>query len=346
MKKFMCIVLAALMALTLLAGCGETTTPAEGTGSYKVGILQYMQHTSLDEIASAITAELNAKAAEAGVTVDIRLENAQGDQNNISAIMDQFKSDNVDLVIAIATPAAQGAAAALEGTEIPMIFSAVTDPVKAELVESMEVPGGSITGTSDAIPVEDIFKLADKLTPDVKGFGLMFCTSEVNSISVIEQVKTYLDEQNTHGYEESAVTTVADVQNVAQIALARQDAIFVPIDNTVASAMSVLAEEAIRAGKPVYVAADSMVKDGALASVGCNYTTLGNKTADMAFRVLMGENPATMPVEVLENISAVLNVATLNALGMSEADLPADVDFTFVGMEDLPEGVEFTAPVK
>lgn len=339
MKKFLCIVLTALMALTLLAGCGGTAAPADsGKTTYKVGILQYMQHPSLDEISAAIVAELQSLADQNGLVIEIDLENAQGDQTNISTITNQFVSDGVDVVIAVATPAAQGAAAVLEGSNIPLIFSAVTDPVAAQLVESMEAPGGTITGTSDYIPTDDIFKLAGLLTPEAKTFGLMYCTSEVNSISVIAEAKSCLDATEGASYEEGAVTTVADVQNVAQVLLSRTDAVFVPIDNTVASGMSVLAEEAIRAKKPVYVSADSMVKDGGLASIGCNYTALGSITADMAFCVLSGVSPATMPVEVLTERNVVVNLATAEAIGITRADIEAlsealSAEITLVGTE-------------
>lgn len=334
MKKFLSVLLAAAMTAALFTACGSNSSAAASSATssktYKVGILQYMQHTSLDEISAAIIAELQKKADANGVKVEVELENAQGDQTNINTISKQFVSDKVNLVIAIATPAAQGAAAALEDTGIPLIFSAVTDPVAAQLVASTENPGGSITGTSDAIPVGNIFDLAKKLTPDVKSFGLMYCTSEVNSVTVIKEAKEYL-EKNGLTYTESAVTTGSDVQSAAQILLGKVDAIFVPIDNTVASAMSVLANEAIKAKKPVYVAADSMVKDGALASVGCNYTGLGTQTADMAFNALTGADVSKMPVEVIKETNVVLNQSTAKAIGLDMEKLPANIEFHLVG---------------
>ena len=226
------------------------------------------------------------------------------------------------MIIAIATPAAQGAAAAIEGTEIPLVFSAVTDPVAAELVASMNAPGGNITGTSDAIAPEKIFALAKELTPDVKTFGFIYNTSEVNSVSVVKEAKTYLEKEGIATVE-NAVTTSGEVQLAAQNLLSRCDAVFVPIDNTVANAMSVLADEAIKAGKPVYTAADSLVKDGGLATVGVNYTNLGIKTADMALRVLQGEKPAGMPVEILQDSVVVVNPDTAAALGIDVSQYTA-----------------------
>ncbi len=242
-------------------------------------------------------------------------QNGQGDTSTINTICQQFVANQVDVIVAIATPAAQGAAAAAENSGIPVVFSAVTDPVAAGLVASIEAPGGSITGTSDAIPVEKIFSLAQELTPDVKSYGLIYNTSEDNSLSVIAQVKDYLEGKGIP-YTEGAVTTSADVQSSARNLLERCDAVFAPIDNTVASAMAVLADEAIKAKKPVYVAADSMVADGGLATVGVNYTNLGSQTADMVLKVLTGTPAGEIPVEILRDNAIVINGNTARAIGL------------------------------
>ncbi|MEG1745126.1 MAG: ABC transporter substrate-binding protein [Ruthenibacterium sp.] len=320
MKKLLAFALICVLSLALLAGCGAApsapSAPSTQEGNqttFKIGLLQLVEHPSLDEISAAIQSELTAKAAEQGLAITVDYQNAQNDMSTISTICQQYVADQVDLIIAIATPAAQGAAAAVDGTEIPVIFSAVTDPVAAELVDSLAAPGGNITGTSDAIPVEKIFALAEELTPKVKSYGLIYSTSEVNSVSVIEQAKAYLDGKGI-AYTEGAVTTTGDVQISAQNLLSKCDAIFAPIDNTVASAMTVLAEEGIKAGKPVYVSADSMVADGGLATVGINYTNLGTQTADMAMKVLTGTKPADIPVEVLKDNAVVVNTDTAAAL--------------------------------
>ncbi|MEG2165861.1 MAG: ABC transporter substrate-binding protein, partial [Ruthenibacterium sp.] len=258
----------------------------------------------------------NTKAAENGMTLTIDFQNANNDLTTIDTICRQFIADEVDVIIAIATPAAQGAATAIEGTDIPVVFSAVTDPVAAELVDSFDAPGGNITGTSDAIAVDKIFALAAELTPDVKTFGLIYNTSEVNSASTIESAKAYLAGQNI-ACVESPVTAPGEVQMAAQNLLSQCDAIFVPIDNTVAQAMTVLADEAIKAKKPVYTAADSLVHDGGLATVGVNYTALGTQTADMAMRILQGEKAGEMPVAVLSDNAVVVNAETAAAIGVN-----------------------------
>lgn len=329
MKKLFTVLVCAMMLLAL-AACSSGNAPASsgspssggpaasaaGDGQkVTVGLIQLMEHPSLDEIRTAITARLEEKAAENGLDIEVNYQNAQGDTSTINTICQQFVANKVDAIVAIATPAAQGAAAAAENTGIPVIFSAVTDPVSAGLVENLEAPEGSITGTSDAIPVEKIFTLAEELTPAVKSYGLIYNTSEDNSLSVIADVKEYLDGKGIP-YTEGAVTTSADVQTSARNLLGKCDAVFAPIDNTVASAMGVLADEAIQAGKPVYVAADSMVADGGLATVGVNYTNLGSQTADMVLKALTGTPIGQIPVEVLRDNAVVVNEETAAAIGV------------------------------
>ena len=312
MKKLAALALSAVFALGALTACGGSSSSgsvpaaasASGSGSVSgaslkevnIGLIQLMEHASLDEIRTAIEAGLEAKGAEYGVKVNVDYQNAQGDTST-------------------ATPAAQGAATAVAGTDIPVIFSAVTDPAAAGLVENLEAPEGNITGTSDAIPVEKIFELAAELTPDAESFGLIYNTGEVNSVSVIDETKAYLDAQGI-SYTEASVASTGDVQTAAQTLLSKCDAIFAPIDNTVASAMGVLADEAIKAGKPVYVAADSMVNDGGLATVGVNYTNLGTQTADMLLKVLTGTPVCEVPVEVLKENAVVVNEETAAAIGV------------------------------
>ena len=337
MKKLFALLLAVTMTLALGA-CSSGNTPSSPAGSpapsapdpgakkVTVGIIQLMEHPSLDEIRGAITDRLAERAAENGLAIEVSYQNGQGDTTTINTICQQFVASKVDVIVAIATPAAQGAAAAAQSSGIPVVFSAVTDPVAAGLVESLEAPGGSVTGTSDAIPVEKIFALADELTPGVGSYGLIYNTSEDNSLSVIAQVKAYLDSKQIP-YTDGAITSSADVQTSARNLLGKCDAIFAPIDNTVASAMGVLADEAIQAKKPVYVAADSMVADGGLATVGVNYTNLGSQTADMVLKILTGTPAGEIPVEVLRDNAVVINGNTAAAIGVDVSKYgPGDAD--------------------
>lgn len=317
---------AAAMALSL-AGCGSAASStssasaaASGSGQqadYTVGILQYTSHSSLDEIAAAIQSELEQQAQAAGVSISVELKNGQGDAATINDICKMFVSDGVDLIIPIATPAATAAAAAVQGTDIPLVYSAVTDPVEAQLAQSMEAPGENMTGTSDYIDTAKILDLVLANNPDTKTLGLIYNLGETNSATTIEDLRPVLEKKGIQAVE-STVTTPGEVQMAAQNLISQGvDAIFVPIDNTVASAMSVLADEAIKGGVPVYTAADSMVRDGGLATTGVNYTKLGELTAQMAVQVLQGEDPATMPVQVLNDGIVTVNTTTAAALGIA-----------------------------
>lgn len=338
MKKIISLALCFMLTLSF-AACGNTTasstesaapeqsseTASESSVSEEapeaetetvaktVGLIQLVEHPSLDEIRVAITKQLEDKAAENGMEITVSYQNAQNDMSMINSICRQFVDDKVDVIIAIATPAAQGAATATK--DIPVIFSAVTDPVAAGLVDDLANPTGNVTGTSDAIDVAKIFELANELTPGIKKFGFIYNKGEANSVSVIGQAAEYLGTQGIEVSEKS-VTSAGEVQQTARVLFESCDAVFAPIDNTVASAMQVLADEAKTAGKPVYVAADSMVNDGGLATVGVNYTQLGIQTADMALKALSGTAVAEIPVEVLTETSVIVNEETAAALGV------------------------------
>lgn len=328
--------LAALLAAALLtvslAGCGagaSSSAPASvsaassaaaqsasaGGGTLTVGLLQLVTHPSLDEIRTAITKELESGAAAKGLTLKIDYKNAENDLSAIDSICRGFVAEKADVIVAIATPAAQGAAKAAAGTGIPVIFSAVTDPVAAGLVSDESAPDLGATGTSDAIPVGEIFDLAGKLTPDAKKFGLLYSTGEVNSQTVIAQARQLLDSRGV-AYEEKGIASLSDLQTAVTALAGEVDAVFIPIDNTIASAMSTVADICTRAGVPVYVSADSMVADGGLATVGVNYTNLGTQTADMALAALTGTPVSALPVETLKEYSVAVNKDTAAALGV------------------------------
>ena len=201
------------------------------------------------------------------------------------------------------------------------VFSAVTDPVAAKLVENPDAPEGNITGTSDAIPVDQVFELMNQLTPGVETVGLVYNLGEVNSVAVIEQAKTYLDSKGI-GYVEATVTNTSEVQQAAQSLVGKCQAFYTPIDNTVATAMPVYAEVAKQAGLPIYTGADSMVIDGGFATVGIDYTLLGKQTAAMVVKVLEGTPISEIPVETLSNFATVVNTTTAEAIGVT---LPVDL---------------------
>ncbi len=326
MKKLLSLILTLAM-LTMLAACGGGDTPAPNGSNqstanqtYNVGLLQLVEHPSLDEIRTAIEAELADKGY--GDVIKIDYVNGQNDATTMNTAAQKFVADGDDAIIAIATNAAQSVAAATQ--DIPIIFSAVTDPVAAELVSDLSAPDGNVTGISDYIDVAAIFGLAEELTPDVQTYGFIYNMGEVNSVSVIEQAKAYLDAKGI-AYEEAFVTNIGEVTTAAQSLVGKVDAFFLPIDNTVASAMSNVADIANANQIPVYTAADSMVNDGGLATAGVNYTQLGKQTADMLIRILIdGESVADNPVEVLTEYSVTVNPETAAAIGVDVSAYTAE----------------------
>lgn len=334
MKKRLVMGLVLTMMMGLSTGCGSTqtsteapkektenttSTPAgtETNGEVKnIGIVQYVEHPSLDTIRESTIASLAEAGYVDGQNISIIYQNAQADQSNLNSIASKFVGDDVDLIIAIATPAAQAMAAAT--SDIPIVFSAVTDPVSAKLVDNLESPSGNVTGTSDAIPVDEVFELCKELTPDVKTFGFLYTASEVNSQSVIAEAKTLAAD---YGFEfvESTITNSSELQQAAEILAGKVDAIYTPIDNGIASAMPVLSEVGKTAGIPVYVGADSMVADGGYATVGINYEDLGTKTAEMAAAILGGKQVQEIPVATLDHFYKVINETTANAIGLTAA---------------------------
>lgn len=328
MKKIFAAILALSLLLTACSGASSSApapssqpeaasssqeAPSASSGeTLKIGLVQMMEHPSLDEIREAFLAELKAQGYDDSKVV-IDYQNGQGDVGTLNTIAQKFVGDGVDMIVAIATPAAQAAAAATDST--PIIFSAVTDPVDAGLVSDLEAPDRNLTGTSDAIPVDRIFALADELTPGIKTYGLLYNNGESNSVSVIRDVKVALNAAGI-AFEEATVINSSEVTTAAQSLVGKVDAIFSPIDNTVAYAMPNLAQIAIEAKLPVYVAADSMVNDGGLATVGVNYTQLGKQTAQMAAEVLSGKPVSEVPVQVLSEYATVVNPDTAAAIGV------------------------------
>ncbi|MEG0395708.1 MAG: ABC transporter substrate-binding protein [Oscillospiraceae bacterium] len=311
MKKLLTIILSLAIAATAFTACGAKPND----GALKIGLIQLAEHPSLDEIRTAFTEEINAGAKAQGISVEIDYQNGLGEPSTLNTICQKFVGDKVDLIVAIATPAAQSAAAAVMGTDIPVIFSAVTDPVAAQLVTDLSAPEGNITGTSDAIPVDKIFTLAKELTPNVKSFGIVYNMGEPNSVEVLADAKAYLEANNIQ-LSESGVTAGGEIQAAVQGLCDKCDAIFIPIDNMVALAMPTVAETAIKSKTPVYAAADSLVHDGALASVGVNYTNLGKETGKMALQALTGTAIKDIPVMVLNENNIVVNSETAKAIGV------------------------------
>ncbi len=312
MKKVISMLLAAVLVTTLFAGCGTKT----GDGKFQIGIVQIVEHSSLNTIREAMVQELNRLGLDES-KVEIDYKNANNDQSNLNTICTKFVSDRKDLIVAIATPSAIAAANATE--DIPIVFSAVTDPVSAGLMTDMNKPDSNITGTSDFVDAEKIIDLALKITPEIKSMGLLYSSSEPNSKVVIEKAKAYLTQKGLN-YEEIAVTASNEVQQAALSLAGKVDAIFSPIDNTIASALSVVSEACVDKKIPYYVSADSMVADGGFATEGIDYLDLGQKTAEIVKQIYDGKAVAEIPAVILKDTKTYVNKTVAGKIGITVPD--------------------------
>ncbi|MGN0838106.1 MAG: ABC transporter substrate-binding protein [Pyramidobacter sp.] len=304
MKKYSFLI-SALM-FVLCAHC------APAAPRYAVGIVQLAPHPSLDEVRTAIIDELNRSGCGSDVA-EIDYQNAQNSPQMINTICQKFVARGVDVIVPITTPAAQGAAAAAEN--IPIVFAAVSDPVAAGLVKDLEHPESNITGVSNAIQPEKIFSLAEELTPGLKKYGIIYNTAETNSRNTVRLAEAELKKRGI-SWVEAVISGTAEVVPAVTSLMGRVDAVFVPNDNTTALAMTLLSEVAREHKVPVYAAVDSLVRDGALATCGINYTQLGRQAARMIIRVLHGTPISEIPVEVLRESSVVVNEETAGILGV------------------------------
>lgn len=310
MKKTIAILTAATMSLSL-AACGSTGTGSGASASeadYRIAIVQQLDHSSLDEIRTAIEAELDAKAAELGITIEYKDFNGQNDATTLNQIGTQVVSDGYDAIIPIASLAAQCMTTAAADSQTPVIYAAISDPESAELTGI-----DYITGTSDALDTKFILDMMFAADPDIQTVGLLYSNSEPNSETPIEEAKAYLDEKGI-AYVEATGNTNDEVLSAAANLADKADAVFTPTDNVVMAAAAAVSETLTKAGVPYYTGADSFVTAGALATCGVNYTDLGTKTADMALDVLQ---TGTVPeFHVMEGGIITVNTETAEALGI------------------------------
>jgi permease len=287
---------------------------ADSTEMKKIGVIQLVEHKSLDIIYNSFKDELKNLGYVDGENVKITFQNAQGDMSNITSIVQGFEGDKQDVVVGIATPVAQGAMSLTKTT--PVVFSAVTDPIGAGILTDMNAPDKGMTGTSDAVQIDKIMDLALQITPDVKKVGFIYNPGEDNSVTNLGLLENYVKEKNLE-LETVSISTSADLQTAAASLFEKVDMIFVSNDNTVAEAMPILTAEAIKAKKPIYVGADSMVMDGGLATVGIDYTDLGKETAKMVDEILKGKSVNEIPVKVFkDDLFIYVNTDTAAALGI------------------------------
>jgi len=318
----------AAMSMGMLVGCGGGEQKANNQGAandgktYKVGVVQLVQHGALDQANQGMIDGLKDNGYEAGKNLEIDQQNAQNDQSNLQSIAQQFLSNEEDIILAIATPAAQTMAAAT--SDIPIVGTAITSYEEANLVESDDAPGMNVTGTSDMNPIEAQVDLLLQMVPDAKVIGTIYTSSEANSqvqVDILEKVA----EEKGLTVEKKTVSTVNDIQQAAQSLVGVADALWLPTDNTIASAMPQVVSVTDENGLVTICGEESMVRAGGTATYGFSYYQLGYKAGVMAAKILDGEaTPAEMPIEYMaqEDCVAIVNTDAVAALGL---EVPADV---------------------
>ena len=288
MKKLLALVLAGAMTLSLAAcgakdpqPAGQPDDGAEEAKTYKVAVIKQLDHASLDEIANAITAEFDKLAADKGVTIEYEVTSGQNDQSTLKQLSDQAIADGVNAIVPIATTAAQIAALSAEESKTPVVYAAISDPETAKLTGI-----DYVTGTSDALNTDFIMDMMFAQNPDTAKVGLLYSLSEPNSAKPIADAKAYLDAKGIEYIEQTANTNDEVVAAASALIAAGVDAVFTPTDNVIMAAEMAIAEDLAINGIPHYTGADSFVRNGAYATCGVNYTDLGAKTADLAFRAM------------------------------------------------------------
>lgn len=318
-KRVLAAILTLCMSVSMFGCSGENAETAEKNDgeSYTIGISQFAEHGSLDNCREGFLEGLKEAGIEEGKNLEVLYDNAQADTGTAGTIADDYVSKNVDLICGIATPAAMSAYNAAMNTDIPVIYTAISDPVASQLANEDGSPVGNITGTSDKLAVTEQLEMIRQILPDAKTIGIMYTTSETNSESTIAEYKEYAAD---YGFEivESGINTIADVPLAAADLAAKVDCINNLTDNTVVSALQTVIEAASKEGIPVFGSEIEQVKAGCLAAMGLDYVELGRQTGTMAAKVLKGEaNARELNFETITQASLYVNTAAAEKLGMT-----------------------------
>lgn len=320
---------------SVIVSNGSQTSGADGDAGYTIGIGQFAEHGSLDNCREGFLEGLKQEGFAEGENLTILFENAQTDGGMAAQIADNFVAKKADLICAIATPMAQSAYSAAKKQDIPVIYTAITDPVSAELASEDGTPVGEVTGTSDKLPVEKQLEMIRKVLPEAKKIGILYCTSEVNSESAVAEYEAAAAD---YGFEivTSAVSSSADIPLATDQLLPQVDCLNNLTDNTVVSSLKLILDKADAAGKPVFGSEIEQVRNGCLATVGLDYFDLGIQTGKMAAQVLSGEKKASeINFEVIEEAAFYGNNAVSEKLGIG---LPAElVDAAAEMFEEITE---------
>ena len=311
MKKIIALLLVAIMMFAF-AGCSENKNKEDSV--LKIGIIQYMSHPSLDNCYNGIISALENSGIE--YTVDYQTGSSSSADADCTNFAKNMVAANYNMIIAIATPAAKAAFAATDDTEIPVIFCAVSDPIAAGLVESMEAPGYICTGTSDVLDLEAQVAIIKAMQPDVKSIGILYTSSEDNSITNLKNFKSVCDKENIEVVA-TAVQGASDIPSAAEELASKVDCINNFTDNNVVNNLSVVLSAADKYGIPVYGSEEEQVVNGCLASVSIDYVALGKVTGEMAVEVLNGADASAMPVKTITEATPIINSSVLKKLGLS-----------------------------
>lgn len=317
MRKILSIALSILIISTLiLSGCGSSSS-ASASSSLNLGIVQIVEHPSLDAARQGFLDVLAENGYKEGDNLVVNYENAQGDMPTLNSIAQSMAGDKPDVILAIATPSAQAVANATKGTSIPVLFTAVTDPVAAGLVESMEKPNTNLTGTTDMAPIADQIKLIKDIDPSVKNVGIIYNSGEVNSVVQVEMVKEVAKDLGLE-IVEAVATSTSEVDQAAKSLVGKVDAIYVPTDNVAVTALEAIVQVAENNSILLVSAEKDSVNRGTVATIGLDYYKLGRQTGEMALKIIAGEaKPQDMPVEVQEQNDVIINLKAAKALNIS-----------------------------
>jgi putative ABC transport system substrate-binding protein len=322
MKRFFIIMLAAALIVPLSLGCAKKKKE-----HYLIGISQFVEHPALDAVRNGFIDYLKEKGYEDGKNVTYDINFAQADFGTAAQIAEKLVGENPDLILTIATPSSQAMVKAT--TTIPIVFSAITDPVGAGLVSSLSGGGANVTGTSDLSPVDKQFELIKKIVPNIKKLGFIYNAGEANSVTSLNQAK---EEGAKLGIEivEATVSNSSEVMMAAESLVGKVDAIHIPTDNTVVSAFEAITKVCVDNKIPLFAADVDSVPRGAVAALAIDYYRLGLQTGRMAVEILEGKNPGDMPTETLEDLLLYVNLDSAKKMGVTiPADLLEKADKTF-----------------
>lgn len=316
-NKLISKILVAVIGASLLTGCSSPTSKNNNEDVATIGITQLVEHPSLDKARIGFLKALEDNGYIDGENIKIDYQNAQSDMPTTQLIANKFVSDKTDLIYAISTPSAQAAYNATK--DIPILITAVTDPVEAGLVDSLDNPNGNVSGTSDYLSIDKNLQVIKTLVPNAKTIGVLYNTSEVNSKIQVDLLKEYA-ELNQYTIIEKGISSANEINQGMASLIDKIDVLYVPTDNLVVNSMPLVAKIATENKIPVVASEDGSVKSGALACNGIDYERLGYQTGEMAVKILKGEKVSTLPITTLDETQLIINEDTLKALSMEKIE--------------------------